>query len=289
MRLSSVVAAAVLLSLTADAFAQGGGGRGRWQRAEEITNRVGAFFADVQGPATEGEKVADLSTVELVRAAKGANQLTVLYLHDSSGDQDVRDKFELALFNNDELGIELSCFHCGRIDVSKDPALAAIYGTKVPMFVVFDADSKATEVAMTGYKPSVSALTKALEKAASGTIKPSLATYAKQYGGLVRDLEQLLTKKKRASEELTKAGEDKSKRKAAEKEIASLEGEEKKLLEKETEMLTKVRLPERSASAERLGTRGWGGRGGEGGRGEGGRGEGGRGEAGRGEGGRGGN
>ncbi len=263
MRFGTLALASLSLALFAsDLLAQGG--RGRNRRPEEITNRTGAFFTDTAGPATDGDKIADLGTTELVRAAVAAGQLTVLYLHDSKADADVRGEFERQLFAGDELGIELRCFHCGRIDVQKDPALAARYGKKAPLFVVFDAAGKATEVAMTGYKPSASQLTKVLEKAASGTIKPSLAAFAKQYGDLVRDLEQGLTKQKQANEKLAKAGEDKAKRAEAEKDLAALEAEQKKLLAKESELLGKVRLPERSAEAQRVGGwAGWGERRGE--------------------------
>ena len=261
-------AAAVTASLLliADTMAQGGGGRGRG-RAEEITNRVGAFFTDVPGPATDGDKVADLATVDLVRAATGAGQLSVLYLYDAADDQDVREQFERTLFGGDEVGIELRCFHCGRIDLAKEASLKAKFGKQAPLLVVFDKDGKPDELSMTGYKASATTLQKALEKAASGVIKPSLAGFAKDDGGMVRDIEQSLGKKKNAQERQAKAGADKAKRAEAEKDLKDAEAEEQKLLEKEKEMLGKVRLPERSDKATRLGGRSWGrgeGRGGEG-------------------------
>ncbi|MCB9885450.1 MAG: hypothetical protein H6838_08155 [Planctomycetes bacterium] len=275
MRLFPCAVATFALSLLAvDCLAQGG--RGRWRRAEEITNRVGAFFTDVKGPETDGDKVADLDTVELVRAAKSAKQLTVLYLYDSKDDEDVRSRFEQQVFASDEIGIELRCFHCGRIDLAKEEALAKQYAKKAPLFVVFDEESKPTEVSMAGYKASSTSLSKALEKSAAGLIKPSLAAYAKQYGGFVKDLEKVLNERKAEQEKLAKA--DENKKKAIEKDIAKLDDEEKKLLDKEKELLDKVRLPERSASAQRVGEPRWG-RGGGGGGGGGGAG-GGRGGAG---------
>jgi hypothetical protein len=258
MRHAAVVAALSAISLlAADLAAQGG--RGRFRRAEEITNRVGAFFVDTKGPEADGDKVAGLETTELVRAAKAAGQPTVLYLIDQSADEDVRSTFERQLFASDELGIELRCFHCGRIDLAKETSLANAYAKKAPLFVVFDAEGKATEVPMVGYKASASALQKALEKSAQGVVKPSLAAFTKQYGGMVKDLEQLLNKQKAEQEKLAKAGDDAAKRKAAEKEIAALEAESKKLLDKENELLQKTRLPERPSTAQRVGG-GWGGR-----------------------------
>lgn len=281
MRFASfVVTFALTMLLVPDALAQGGGGnagggnagggggRGRG-RPEEITNRTGAFFTDVPGPVTDGDKVADLATIEFARTARSAGQLVVLYLYDSGDDQDVRDQFERTLFAGDELGIELHCFHCGRIDLAKEPALKAKYGKQAPLFVVFDEAGKTAELSMLGYKPTASALTKVLEKQAAGVIKPPLATFAKTYGDLVRDLEQLLAKKKQAQEKQAKAGGDKAKRSEADKELKALEAEEQKLLDKEKDLLTKAKLPERSNKAQRLGGRAWG-RGGQNGGGPGG-------------------
>ncbi|MDO8348731.1 MAG: hypothetical protein Q7T30_00725 [Planctomycetota bacterium] len=279
MRIVTLVAVSLLF--VADTMAQGGGGRGRG-RAEEITNRVGAFFTDIPGPVADGEKVAELATVDLVRAATGAGQLSVLYLYDSADDADVRDQFERTLFGSDEVGIELRCFHCGRIDLAKEASLKGKFGKQAPLFVVFDKDGKSDELSMTGYKASASSLQKLLEKSATGVIKPSLAAFAKEYGGMVRDIEQLLAKKKQAQEKQAKAGEDKAKRSEAEKDQKAIEAEEKKALEGETDFLRRNRLPERGAEARRLGGRGRGE-----GRGEGRPGEG-RGGAGAGRGGNGG-
>lgn len=268
MRIVSLTTAAVLFAALAPA--QGPGGRGRG-RAEEITNRVGAFFTDVAGPATDGDKVADLATIDLVRAATAAGQLTVLYLVDGSEDQDVREQFERQVFAGDELGLELRCFHCGRIDLQKEPALKARFAKQAPLFVLFDKDGKADELSMSGYKASATQLQKALEKAAGGTVKPSLASFAKEYAGLVRDLEQVLARKKAAQEKQAKAGADKGKRAEADKDLKDAEAEERKLLDKEKGLIDHVRLPERGANAQRLGGSRWG-RPGREGRGEGGRG-----------------
>ncbi len=258
---------AITLFVADTALAQGGRGRGR---AEEIQNRVGAFFTDSKGPMPDGDKAGDLATVDLVRAAAGAGQPTVLYLVDSSDDQDVRDQFERTLFAGDEIGIQLRCFHCGRIDLKSEPLLAAKFAKLAPLFVVFDKDGKAGEViGMSGYKPAVKALETQLIKAAQGVVKPSLAAFAKDYGGLVRDLEQALAKTKNAKERLAKAGGDKAKKAEVEKDLTALEKEQQKLLDREVELLGKMGLPERSAEAKRLGGRRdrgeQGGRGGNGG------------------------
>jgi len=252
---------ALLLALPASAQGGGGGGRGR-QRPEEILNRVGAFFTDTNGPTADGDKVADLATTEMVRAAVAAEQLCVLYLHNSADEKDTREQFERMLFAGDELGIELRCFHCGRIDLSKEPALKTKYGDQAPLFIAFDKTGKPGEiVSMNGYKVAANALSKQLEKAAQGVIKPPLATFAKEYGGLVRDLENLLGRKKISRDRYAKAGSDKAKRAEADKDLKEIEAEEAKVLEKEKEMLGKMRLPERGEKAQRLG----GGRGGWGG------------------------
>lgn len=260
----------LLLAATTGAAAQG---RGRG-RAEEITNRIGAFFVDVKGPLPKDDQAGDLAQTELVRAAAALGQPAVLYLVDASEADTVREQFERTLFGDDELGIMLRCFHCGRVDLRAEPLLAEKFRQKAPLFVAFDKDGKAGEiVAMSGYKPAAKALEQALATAARGTVKPSLAAFAKDYAGLVRDLEQVLARKQTARERSARAGADKAKKSDAEKDLAAIEKEEQKLLDRERELLGKVALPVRPAGARRLGGRGFGeaGRGGDGnGRGNGG-------------------
>jgi len=256
------------LLLTADLAMAQGRGRGR---AEEITNRVGAFFGDVKGPLPKGDQAGDLAETDLVRAASGLGQVAVLYLVDSSDDAEVRDQFERTLFSGDELGIMLRCFHCGRIDLRTEPLLAAKFGKLAPLCIAFDKEGKAGDpVSMNGYKAQPKALENALVAAARGVVKPSLAAFAKDYGGLVRDLEQALGKKKIAKERHAKAGSDKAKKAEAEKDLTAAEKEEQKVLDRERELLGRIELPTRSAEARRLGGRGDFGRGGEGGGGGGG-------------------
>jgi hypothetical protein len=266
MRAVVFVVPLLTVALFASTVLAQGGGRGRG-RPEEITNRVGAFFATATGPRPAGDQAGDLAQADLVRAASGVGQLTLLYLYDSRDDADVREQFERTLFAGDELGISLRCFHCGRIDVEQDAKLKAKFGKQVPLFVAFDKDGKAGEpVSMSGYKPSAAALQKQLEKVAHGALKPALPAFVKEYGGLVRDLEQLLNKKKQAQEKMARAGGDKQKRAEAEQDVKDVDAEVTKLAAKEVELLNRVGLPERAANATRLGGRGWGGgRGGEGG------------------------
>lgn len=277
----------VAVAVAADPLAAQGRGRGR---AEEIQNRVGVFFSDAAAPAAQGDAAIDLAQSDLVRAAAGAGQLAVLYLYDSRDSQDAREQFERALFGGDELGIMLRCFHCGRIDLAGDPALAARHQKQAPLFVVFDQHGKAGEpVSMSGYKASPRALEAQLVKAAQGAVKPSLAAFAKEYGGFVRDLEQVVNKKRIAKERLAKAGNDQQKAQEADKDLTAIEKEEKQLLAREQDLLGKRRLPERPAGARRLGGRAFGAGDGRGeGRGDGRPGEGRGGESGGGAG-RGGN
>lgn len=263
-RARSLFVTAALASALASALPSQGPGGGRNRRPEEITNRTGAFFADVAGPAVDGDKVAELATVELVRNATAANQPSVLYLVDLGDDQEVRDGFDQVLFGGDELGIELRAFHAGRIDLGKIPALKARYAKQAPLFVVFDDKGKASELSMSGYKPQPSALGKLLEKQAGTTVKPSLSTFAKSYGDLVRDLEQILQKKRQVQQKQARAGNDAGKKLDADRELKAVAAEEQKLLDKERELLGKVRLPDRPAGAQRLGAPNWGGPGGGG-------------------------
>lgn len=263
MQLLPVAALAAAL-LFADAVSAQRGGRNR--RPEEIQERVGAYFADTGGPAVEGDKVADLDTCELVRAAAASGQPTVLYLHDGTANEQVVGEFEKLLFRADALGIKLRCFHCGRIDVSKEPALKGRFGDDAPLFVVFSAAGKAEKpLSMKGYKANPSDLEALLDKAAKGSVKPSLEAFAKGYADLVRDLEQVLAKKELASQRRTRAGDDPGKQKKADKELEEADAERKKLLEKEQAMLEKLKLPARPAEARPLGRDGgFGGRGGGG-------------------------
>lgn len=253
MRFTTATAALAVLFFATDLAAQRGGERNRWRRPEEITNRVGVFFTDIEGPLTSGDKVAEFETLEIVRAAMAAKQPTALYLVNHEDDEKVRQQFEWQLFQPDEVGIELRAFHCGRIDLAKNPALAAEYKKKAPLFVVIDANGKTNEVAMAGYKASTTSLKKALESAASG-MKPSLPSFAKKYANLVEDLERLLQKREAAEKAQAKADSD-SKRSKAEKELAKLAKEEKKLLDVEQKLITEARLPERGNDASRVGGR----------------------------------
>jgi len=262
-----LVVAPVVFALSTLVVAQGGRGR---QRPEEIQNRTGAFFVTTQGPEAAADAPPVLADADLVRAATSAGQMSVLYLFDGNDDPDGRAQFERALFAGDELGIELRCFHCGRIDLAKDRALAAKYGKAAPLFVVFDAHGKSIDVAMSGYKPSASALTRALEKTAQGLVKPSLGAWAKDYGGFVRDLEQALARQQNAEERLARAGADKQKRAATEKDLQAATAEVQAVLAHEAALLAKVPMPPRAENAERLGGRGPGPGSGDGGGGRGG-------------------
>ena len=72
----------------------------------------------------------------------------------------------------------------------------------------------------------------------------------------------MLSKKKQALQKQAKAGGDQGKRAEADKDVKALEAEEQKILTKEKDLLSKVRLPERDAKAQRVGAPRWGGRGG---------------------------
>jgi hypothetical protein len=238
--------------------------RGRGE-PEEIQNRTGAFFVDAEAPRVPSGQPIDLAQTEFVRAAVAAGQLSVLYLYDSTDDEEVRGQFERGQFNSQDLGICLRCFHCGRIDVSKDEALKDKFAKQTPMFFVFDEKGKLSgEASMADYRPSISTLSRMLEKAAQGVIKPSLDAFSKQYSAIVREIRQVVTKRTVAQEKRTRAkGDDpesKKKRAEAEKELADLVAEEQKLILRENELLAKMKLPERPANAKRIGAPRWGGR-----------------------------
>lgn len=271
-----VLSCCLVATCAQSAAAQGGRFRGR---PEEITNRVGAFFVEATAPAAEDGKPVDLARCDLVQAASGAGQPSVLYLFDGGDDEDVRQQFERAVLGNDEIGIMLRCFHCGSIDLQKAEALQRQFAKQAPLFVTFDPNGKVAETAsMPGYKAAAKALEGALQKAAHGAVKPSLAAFAKEYGNLVRDLEQLLSKQKALKERQAKAGADRAKKAELDKDMAALEKEQQKLLDKEKGLVEKAKPVERPANARRLGAPNFGG--GRGGRNGGGGGENGGGGAG---------
>jgi len=240
------------------------GGRGR---PEEITNRVACFFVDVAPPVGEGAMATELANTDLIRAAAGANQVAVLYLFDGGDAANMREQFEKTMFGNDTIGLHLRFFHCGRIDVAKAPALKSKYGKDLPLFVTFNKEGKqADDAAMPGYKASGNALVKALEKAGNPVYKPSLAAAVKNYSELVRDLEQMIARRKLLEDRQSRTtGDDasaKQKRAAIDKDLKDLDAEKAKLEQKETELIQKLHMPVRDSKAVQLG--GGGGRGGRG-------------------------
>lgn len=238
---------------------RGGGGRGNsWQRPDEIKNRLAVTFQDAKAPATEGDKVADLDSIELVRAAASVNQPTLLYLYDGKADEKTARDFENQLFRADAAGDERNAkalaFHLGRIDVQSDPALQQRFGEQTPLFVVFDTDGKEVKsLSMTGFELDERGLEAALDKAGKGAVKPSLASFAKKYVDLLHDLEKVLKEKEQATRAQAKAGADKAKQKKAEKELEQIGKEEQKLLDKEKELLEKARLPQRPEGGTQVG------------------------------------
>ena len=254
MRTITILTAVALSMLATDTLdAQRlnlGRNRSQWRRPEEVTNRVAVYFTDVPGPSTDSDRVAGLDTIELVRKAAAARQVSVLYLHDGELAERPVQAFEAALFRadarGDELGIKLRMFYCGRLDISKDPALAEHYGKKTPLFVAFDKSGKELRpVSMAGLKPDPSGLEGLLDRASKGAFKPTLPGFAKKYSKLVQDLEKLLKEREEAEQDQAEAGTDRAKQNKARKQLEAIAKAEQKLLEKEQEMLADVRVPER--------------------------------------------
>ncbi|MFT4514184.1 MAG: hypothetical protein ACI89X_002670 [Planctomycetota bacterium] len=226
-----------------------GGGRNQ-RRPEEITNRTAAYFTETNAPATQGKKIAPFNSIDLVRAAAAAGQVTVLYLHNSEAERRVVQQFESAVFRTDKsgdvLGLKLRMFHCGQIDISKSPAMKARYEKDVPVFIAFDKTGKELKiVSMSGYKAKASALEALIDQASAGAYKPSIKTIAKKHAKIVGNLEEALKAKTAAEQDQTKAGNDKSKAKKAEKAMAAAVKLEEKALKAEEKLLEDLRLPAR--------------------------------------------
>ncbi len=252
MRTSTLLATLCVALFVADnleAQRRGGGGR-NGRRPEEITNRTAAYFTEVDAPATQGDKIAPFHSIDLVRAAAAAGQVTVLYLHNSEAERRVVQQFESTLFrpdqSGDQLGLKLRMFHCGQIDISKSPAMKTRYEKDVPMFIAFDKTGKELKVvSMSGYKAKAGKLEALIDQASTGAYKPSIKTITKKYGKIITDLEKALKAKTQAEKDQTKAGNDKAKAKKAEKAIAAATKLEDKALTAEEKLLENLRLPAR--------------------------------------------
>lgn len=235
------------------------GGRGR---SEAIKSRVGSYFVTATLPTVEGEKSDPLAAVAMVREAAAAHQLAVLYLYDPK-DERKHEQFEKTVFNNDEVGVALRCFRCGRIDVSADAQARARYGKQAPLFVVFGSDGKPVgEVPMTGYKAVVNPLVAMLARAAT-EVKPSLAEFVSRCRGVVNQLEQLEGKRKLLQERRARLDakgkgqeQDAGKRAELDQDGKALDAEEQKTLADEKELLEQAKVPPRDPSAQRLADQG---------------------------------
>ena len=254
MRTSTLIATVIVAFLATDSVEaqRRGGGRGgnrnQWRRPAEISNRTAVYFSEVEAPATNADKVADLNTIDMVRAAAATGQPTLLYLHDSEADKRVVQQFESQLFRSepsgDKLGLKLRMFHCGQIDISQDQALKNRYGKKIPLFVAFDkAGKELKQVSMAGYKAKVSALEAQIDQASTGAYKPSVKSIVSKYVKIIADLEAALKAKASAEQDKTKANGDRSKIKKAERAIEAATKLEEKQLKLEEKLLEGLRLP----------------------------------------------
>ena len=105
--LFTAVALALLATDTLNAQRRARGrNRDQWRRPEEITNRVGVYFQEVQGPETQDDKVADLNTIPLVREAAAGlpprqRQVVVFKVFSEMTYREVAEVMEGAVENTD--------------------------------------------------------------------------------------------------------------------------------------------------------------------------------------------
>ncbi|MFK7741635.1 MAG: pentapeptide repeat-containing protein [Planctomycetota bacterium] len=247
--LVTTIAVALLATATDSLSAQRNNRRNRWRRPAEITNRLTVSFHEVKAPASDGDKVADLNTIELVRNAVATKQASLLYLHDKKDPEDTRQRFEASLFRysqaGDELGLRMRLVHCGRIDIADDAAMQKRYGDDVPLFIAFDKDGKQVkELSMAGYEAEPQKLASLLDRAAKGTSKTSMKTWAKRYAKLLEDLEELFQEKASIESEKAKSRRDKVKVQDADRQLARLDKTLQKMMAKEQKLLQVMRMPE---------------------------------------------
>src|SRR5262249_27776612 len=159
------------------------------------------------------------------------------------------------MFNNDELGIALRAFQCGRLDLSADTALRAKYGAKAPLFVAFDPEGKPQgELLLAGYKANAAQLVQLLEKTAGAVVKPSLQAFVKDYRDVVHDLELIDGRRKvlqdRQGHIDGKSPDAARKRAELDKERKDLDAEQQKIEAREQQLLTSAKLPARNPDAK---------------------------------------
>ena len=247
--------AVAALNLAAGVHAQG---RGRG-KPEVVKERLGNYFVKVTLPRGLDEGQDRLAETHHVGRAARSKQLSLLYLFDATGDADKHARFEPLLFKNDELGVCLRWFRCGRVDLTKDDDAYAAFAKQAPLFVVFDATGKrVAETSMAGYRAKPGDLVKLLTRAAKGHAKPALPVFAKRYRSFLRELQNLDGRKRTLSGRWQRmqskpGGGPRDKRNKLKKEEAELAAEEKKLLEAETKLLGAAAVPVRDPKAVRVG------------------------------------
>jgi hypothetical protein len=242
--LLATTAAAVLTC--SEARAQRGGGR-----SPAITERFSVYITDAKVP--EDAAVEDrFAKIPVVADARAKKELVLLYLVDSSAEAPKREAFEGIMFGSEDLAVCLRCFHLVRVDIAGDAGAQAKYGRRVPVFLPYDENGKVVgDIALTGYKAALTGLMALMEKAAAGHVKPTLSTFSSDYRGLVHDLEVLDQQRKATKDRIGRLNDEKKKA-ALEKELSNFDTEEKKLLDKEKEMLERAKVLPPDASAKKF-------------------------------------
>jgi hypothetical protein len=245
--LTSLFATTLLLGLlTSTALGQRGGGR-----SPAITERFSVYITDATVP--ENAEVEDrFAKIPVVADARAKKELVLLYLVDSSAEAPKREAFEGIMFGSEDLAVCLRCFHLVRVDIAGDAGAQAKYGRRVPVFLPYDENGKVVgDVALTGYKAAITGLMALMEKAAAGHVKPTLSAFSSDYRGLVHDLEVIEQQRKATKDRMGRLNDDKKKA-ALEKDLTGLDAEEKKLLDKEKDMLERAKVLPPDASAKKF-------------------------------------
>lgn len=184
--------------------------------------------------------------------------MTLVYIWNSKDGAKVT-KFKKAVVDKEEIGIALKLFRCIGIDVARDKVAKGLYGSRVPLFIAYNAKGQCVdEVEFKDYKCKADPLMKLLVKASKGHGDLPLKSFVKKYRGFLNEIDQIegkrsvLTQKKArirgvkpgaprppAGKPITSAGkQSKPLSKKDQKKLAKVAKEEKALAKKE-EALTK--------------------------------------------------
>ena len=232
--------------------------RGRRREAPpEVKERWGNYFTTVELPENEAKAKDRLLNCEHVKNATAAGHLSLLYLFDSTTEVRKRQAFQQAIFNHNKINPGLRLFKCGMIDLANDRLTRNKYGTKAPLFFVFDKKGKlVAQVSMKGFHAAPVPLVQHMRQAVRGYSKLTFDGWVKRYWKFIREI-SMFDSRKRTLESRARRLEDRPKQKKQLEKIQrdqdALQKETEKHFAKEQRMLEMAKVPPRDPKAKLVG------------------------------------